>query len=530
MVKTRLKFAGASDTGRVRKNNEDAWHVDAERGIYLVVDGIGGQAAGEKAAEIAVDRVRARLERLTGTIEQRIREAITMANNEILEQARTRPEWEGMACVLTVAVLENGSAVIGHVGDSRLYHVRGGRIRKVTHDHSPVGEREDASELSEAEAMRHPRRNEVYRDVGSEPHAPDDAEFIELVRIPFEPDSALLLCSDGLSDQVPSAAIRQAVERNAGNPDGAVRELIDAANRAGGKDNVTVVVVEGDQFTAPADPPEHRSNWFVILMALVGLGLLAAAFVAWRYTSLRPQTVTRGQRTLFVGDRGPYTTISAAVAEAKEGDTVVVPAGEYRESIVLKSGVVVEARPHRGAILRAAALGTGPAVSAVHVAGARFAGFSIQADPTMPISTAMQMVDSVVELDDNEIAGAGTGIEIQSSATYPHSDQSQLLANAIRDCTGTGVLVTGLSQPWMSHNSILRNKSGLVARDGAKPSLIGNVFEKNGVDLPADMDLTAIHQNNFFLEPPPQQRRTTPRAPRNDTKGETKAGKAETKQ
>jgi hypothetical protein len=297
--------------------------------------------------------------------------------------------------------------------------------------------------------------------------------------------------------------------------------------------------VEGDQFTAPAEPPERRSNWFVILMALVGIGLLAAAFAAWRYTNLRPQTVTRGQRTLFVGDRGPYTTISAAVAEAKDGDTVVVPAGEYRESIALKSGVAIEARPHRGAILRAAALGTGPAVSAVHVAGARFAGFSIQADPTMPIATAIQLVDSVVELNDNEIAGAGNGIEIQTTSEVRPSNvwngfQPQLLANAIRDCTGTGVLVTGFAQPWMSHNSILRNKAGLVARDGAKPSLIGNVFEKNSVELPADMDLPAIHQNNFFLEPPAPQRRTAPRAPRSETrsetKGETKAGKAETKQ
>ena len=135
--------AGASDPGRVRSNNEDAFHMDAERGIFLVVDGIGGQAAGEKAAEIAVGRVRARLERQTGTAEQRIREAIAMANNEILRAARANPEWEGMACVLTVAVLENGSAVVGHVGDSRLYQIRRGEIRKITHDHSPVGERED---------------------------------------------------------------------------------------------------------------------------------------------------------------------------------------------------------------------------------------------------------------------------------------------------------------------------------------------------------------------------------------------------
>ena len=124
--------------------------------------------------------MRARLERQTGTIEQRIREAITMANNEILRAARANSELAGMACVLTLAVLENGSAVVGHVGDSRLYQMRRGEIRKITHDHSPVGEREDSRELSEADAMRHPRRNEVFRDVGSEEHTPDDADFIEL--------------------------------------------------------------------------------------------------------------------------------------------------------------------------------------------------------------------------------------------------------------------------------------------------------------------------------------------------------------
>src|SRR5439155_7628553 len=184
MVKTGLKFAGGSDMGRVRKNNEDAWHIDAERGIFLVVDGIGGHAAGEKAAEIAVERVRARLERQTGAVEQRIREAITLANNEIHRAAAENHEWEGMACVVTLAVLENGSAVVGHVGDSRLYRVRAGEIRKITHDHSPAGGREDNRELSETDAMRHPRRNEVFRDVGSEEHTPDDEDFIELASVP----------------------------------------------------------------------------------------------------------------------------------------------------------------------------------------------------------------------------------------------------------------------------------------------------------------------------------------------------------
>src|SRR5205823_6156892 len=99
----------------------------------------------------------ARLERQTGTAIERVREAITNANNEIYQAAQQNPEWRGMACVLTLAVLENGSAVVGHVGDSRLYQIRPGQILKITHDHSPVGQREDSRELSEAEAMRHPR-------------------------------------------------------------------------------------------------------------------------------------------------------------------------------------------------------------------------------------------------------------------------------------------------------------------------------------------------------------------------------------
>ena len=109
-------------------------------------------------------------------------------------------------------------AIVGHVGDTRLYKLRRGRIEKITRDHSPVGEREDARELSERDAMQHPRRNEVYRDVGSEPHEPGDPEFIDIHEIPFEPDAALLLCSDGLTDLVDSAVDqrdRHAIRRDA---------------------------------------------------------------------------------------------------------------------------------------------------------------------------------------------------------------------------------------------------------------------------------------------------------------------------
>ena len=134
----------------------------------MVIDGVGGQAAGGEAAALALSMLRARLERETGPVDQRVREAIAVANNEIHRAAASRADWNGMACVLTVAVMKDGVATVGHVGDTRLYKIRDGRIEKITRDHSPVGEREDAGELSESEAMRHPRRNEVYRDVGSE--------------------------------------------------------------------------------------------------------------------------------------------------------------------------------------------------------------------------------------------------------------------------------------------------------------------------------------------------------------------------
>ena len=490
MVKTNVRCAGASDPGRVRSNNEDAFHVDAERGIFLVVDGIGGQAGGEKAAEIAVQRVRARLERQTGSVEQRVREAITMANNEILRVARANPEFDGMACVLTLVVLENGTAVVGHVGDSRLYQVGGGEIRKITHDHSPVGEREDHGDLTELDAMHHPRRNEVFRDVGSEEHTPDDADFIEVQSFWFDPESAMVLCSDGLSDQVPSAQIRSAVERNAGNPEVAVRELIAAANGAGGKDNVTVLVVEGEQFTQPAAlaPLAARSPW-IARAAVFTAGFAAAAVLGWMTRAMwQPAPVVIAPRTIAV-----TTTIAAAMAEARSGDTVEVPEGEYREQVRLADGVTLRARVPRDPKLRAAPMNNGPAVIAEGVKGARLSGFRILADPGMPISTGILLRDSVVEIDDVEVKGAGIGIEIRGSAS------PVLRANAIRDCLGEGVLILGPGAPWLSHNLIQANKgAGVAARDGAKPSLLGNVFDRNVLEPPAT---DSVKELNFFLGP-----------------------------
>ncbi len=258
-VATTLKAAGDSHPGLQRAINEDRFHCDPARGIFMVIDGVGGQAAGEKAAETALATVRTRLERETGPVEDRVREAIALANNEIHRLASLRAEWQGMACVLTVAIVSDGDVVVGHVGDTRLYKLRAGRIEKLTRDHSPVGEREDAGELSELDAMQHPRRNEVYRDVGSERHEPDDPQFIDVFRQRLETDAALLLCSDGLTDSVPAGVIAEVVSDFAGHPFEIVRGLIDAANAAGGKDNVTVVYAEGPRFAAGEDTRDLRA-------------------------------------------------------------------------------------------------------------------------------------------------------------------------------------------------------------------------------------------------------------------------------
>jgi serine/threonine protein phosphatase PrpC len=246
-----MNSGAATDTGLVRQRNEDRYWMDAAEGVFLVVDGLGGHPAGEVAAEIAVKEIR---ESLAGPktagqdAEERLRTAILRANNRIFEQAKQDDATRGMACVLTLAFVEDGEVTIGHVGDSRLYLVWRGAMRKLTSDHSPVGEEEDAGELTEQEAMLHPRRNEVYRDVGSRLRTADEDGFIEIRRCRFRPDAAILLCSDGVTDQLTLARVREIVNRYEGDPERVAREIVEAANEAGGKDNATALFVAGPTF------------------------------------------------------------------------------------------------------------------------------------------------------------------------------------------------------------------------------------------------------------------------------------------
>jgi serine/threonine protein phosphatase PrpC len=238
----------ATDTGLLRESNEDRYWMDAEHGVFLVVDGVGGQAAGELAAQTAVETIREAMVWTEATAEERVKAAITAANNRIFRRAQADQEHHGMSCVLTLALLEDGRITIGHVGDSRLYLLWDGAIRKLTSDHSPVGEDEDAGALTEEEAMLHPRRNEVFRDVGSRLRDVDDSGFIEIRQCRFRDDAALLLCSDGLTDHLTAARIRTITERYDGDAGQIAAELVEAANEAGGRDNITALFVAGPRF------------------------------------------------------------------------------------------------------------------------------------------------------------------------------------------------------------------------------------------------------------------------------------------
>ncbi|MGA2213406.1 MAG: protein phosphatase 2C domain-containing protein [Bryobacteraceae bacterium] len=238
----------------MRSENQDRAYADDELGIFLVVDGLGGHAAGEKAAETAVESVIEEMAKEDGDPKERIRRAITAANNRICEEAAANETWRGMACVLTLALISDDKVYVGHVGDSRLYLTWNGAIRKLTSDHSPVGEREDAGELNEVEAMAHPRRHEVFRDVGSRPRVADEEDFIEMKEFLFKPDAAILLCSDGLSDLLTAAEILNVMERYDDDPEPVARELVEAANLAGGTDNITAIFVAGSEFLGNASP------------------------------------------------------------------------------------------------------------------------------------------------------------------------------------------------------------------------------------------------------------------------------------
>jgi len=251
----RWEFYGATDVGRKRSKNEDAWGFDERLGVFIVADGMGGHAAGEQASQIAVQEILAFVRTAqadpdatwpgstvdtTEWKEHVLRWALLKAHQRILEVAGSRPEWQGMATTAVVVQLDPAAqrAFIAHVGDSRAYLIRQGKIIQLTQDHSWVTEQIKVGIITAEEARVHPFRNVVTRALGG----PQDP-VVDIDEEPLLSDDILLLCTDGLSGVISDEDILSVVTRYGTDLEGAARELIQQANDHGGPDNITVVLV-----------------------------------------------------------------------------------------------------------------------------------------------------------------------------------------------------------------------------------------------------------------------------------------------
>ncbi len=316
----KLVAAGVTDVGRVRDGNEDDYIDQADRlGLVAVADGMGGHRAGEVASATALEALRAAV--ANG---QSLRDAIEGANDAVLEKSASDRELHGMGTTLTAGMLgSDGHLVVGHVGDSRAYLVRDGELTQITHDHSLVEEMVRGGELTPEQAEVHPQRSIITRALGIDPQIEVDEYPIDL-----QPGDRILLCSDGLTTMVRPDEIASILNRER-DPKRAAQLLVDAANEAGGEDNVTAVIIEvveiteddaapavavpdddtSDMSDAPPVKPRRRPGRTilrVLVWVLPILAVLAVAFLAvgWYARNTYFVGIDRGRVTVFQGVEG----------------------------------------------------------------------------------------------------------------------------------------------------------------------------------------------------------------------------------
>ena len=351
----KITFAGNTDMGMVRTNNEDAFVVrniwDDKHVLAVAIDGVGGYEGGEVAAAIARDSIQQYLlENTEGEKAELLKRAVVHANNRINAERNSDAERSQMSCVLTAVLVDVAEQYINmaHVGDTRLYQYCDGEMTKLSHDHSLVGYREEIGDLTEEEAMHHPQRNIISRDVGSRYISEDDDEYVEVNSFPLLPNSTLLLCSDGLCDMITSAEMRTVLAAST-SVEEKVSALIAAANAAGGRDNVTVVLVEycadddgllgvsGDaevvsvdeeccgqntfdnvvveEGVEPLDKKPFFKRYRIILLSLLSVAVLAAVF----FVGMHFDKLTGGDEPVHVAPMAPEVNVENDSLTSQEG-------------------------------------------------------------------------------------------------------------------------------------------------------------------------------------------------------------------
>jgi PPM family protein phosphatase len=271
-LRNKLRCVGMTDTGKVREHNEDTIAVDADIGLLVLADGMGGYNAGEVASGIAVktivNLVKEQVEREDLNVQDSeaglsrptiiLRDAIHRANKIIYQTAKTQPQCEGMGTTVVAALFFDNKITIAHVGDSRLYRQRSDKLEQVTMDHSLLQELVDRGFYSAEEAQRAANKNYVTRALGVEPNVD-----VEIQEVPVQKGDAYMLCSDGLSDMVEDEDIHLTINTFNDNLDTVAKQLIQLANDNGGRDNVSVVMAHVlDAFPARTRIFDKILGWF----------------------------------------------------------------------------------------------------------------------------------------------------------------------------------------------------------------------------------------------------------------------------
>ena len=267
----RIEVGAATDIGRVREVNEDSYLVEAP--LYAVADGMGGHKGGDVASSLALETVEAMFRDGDGTLADQVREA----NRAVHERSIADQKVRGMGTTLTAVTIEGTDARFVHVGDSRAYLLRAGDLRQVTSDHTLVARMVTAGEISREEAAVHPQRNVVTKVIGT-----DATVAVDETTVPLLDGDRLLLCSDGLTGMVAEDQVQAILEAEP-DPQRAADRLVKAANRAGGIDNITVLVL--DAHADDDDPPPGQlprlsrrpSATRVLVGALIAVVVLVAA-------------------------------------------------------------------------------------------------------------------------------------------------------------------------------------------------------------------------------------------------------------
>lgn len=235
----RYSAAALTDRGRKRASNEDAFGYSVEDGVFVVCDGMGGAAAGEVASSIAVDEVLAFLSRRNRAIPlpNQAEDAVCTANTAIYTRAQRNPRLNGMGTTLVALVVEENHAWVLNVGDSRAYRIRAGKLEQLTFDHSLVEEQVRLGRMTRAEALRSPLRNMITRALGTQTRVTPDCFQFEA-----QPGDLFLLCSDGLTRELGDNEIQSLLNVDAPLDERCMR-LVTAANKCGGHDNITCLLV-----------------------------------------------------------------------------------------------------------------------------------------------------------------------------------------------------------------------------------------------------------------------------------------------